>query len=66
MVKRSTNFIISCCVLHNICIMNDYVNDLNIENIEYNKRYFNTEQDPNDRMGSEIKRNIICNLLAFN
>lgn len=63
-VKRSANFIISCCVLHNICIMNsDY---LDVENEECNERHINNEQNPNDRMEGEIKRDIICNLLAFN
>lgn len=62
-VKRSANFIISCCVLHNICIMN---NDYLDENEEYNENHINNEQNMNDRMEGEIKRDIICNLLAFN
>jgi len=63
-VKRSANFIISCCVLHNICIMNnDY---LDVENEECNERHIYNEQNLNDRMEGEIKRDIICNLLAFN
>lgn len=66
-VKRSANFIISCCVLHNLCIMNnDNLNDLDIEDVEYNERHIYNEQNPNDRMDGEIKRDIICNLLAFN
>lgn len=69
-VKRSANFIISCCVLHNLCIMNnDILDDLdieNIENVEYNERRMYNEQNRNDRMEGEIKRDIICNILPFN
>lgn len=31
-----------------------------------NERHINNEQNPNDRIEGEIKRDIICNLLAFN
>ncbi|XP_025157702.1 putative nuclease HARBI1 isoform X2 [Harpegnathos saltator] len=66
-VKRSANFIISCCVLYNLCIINnDYLDNLDIENIEYNEGHVYNEQNPNDRMDGETKRDIICNLLAFN
>lgn len=70
-VKRSASFIISCCVLHNLCIINnDYLDDLNIENdeeyIENDERHIYNEQNPNDRIDGEIKRDIICNLLVFN
>jgi len=65
-VKRSANFIISCCVLHNLCIMNN--DDLNedIDDVEYNERHIYNEQNPNDRIEGEIKRDIICNVLPFN
>lgn len=66
-VKRSANFIISCCVLHNLCIINnDNLNDLDIEDVEHNERHIYNEQNPNDRMQGEIKRDIICNVLPFN
>jgi len=70
-VKRSANFIISCCVLHNLCIMNnDNLNDLHedIDDVEYNERHIYNEQNPNDmmRLEGEIKRDIICNILPFN
>ncbi|XP_025161621.1 putative nuclease HARBI1 isoform X3 [Harpegnathos saltator] len=56
-VKRSANFIISCCVLHNLYIINnDYLDNLDIENIEYNERHVYNEQNPNDRMDGETKR----------
>jgi len=62
-VKRSANFI-SCCVLHNLCIMNnDDLNDIDevdIDDVEYNERHIYNEQNPNDRIQGEIK-NIIYN-----
>ncbi|XP_018305733.1 putative nuclease HARBI1 [Mycetomoellerius zeteki] len=51
-VKRSSNFIISCCVLHNSCIMNDdYLNE-DIDDVEYNdvERHIYNEQNQNDRI----------------
>lgn len=64
-IKRTSNFIISCCVLHNICIMNnDHLDiDLDIVNAEYDERH--NEQNPNDRIHGEVKRDIICNLLSI-
>lgn len=67
-VKRSSNFIISCCVLHNSCIMNDdYLNE-DIDDVEYNdvERHIYNEQNQNDRIQGEIKRDIVCNILPFN
>ncbi|XP_071580824.1 putative nuclease HARBI1 isoform X1 [Temnothorax nylanderi] len=65
-VKRSANFIISCCVLHNLCILNnDHLDNIE-EDVECNERQVYNEQNPNDRMEGEVKRDIICNLLAFN
>lgn len=68
-VQRASHFIISCCVLHNLCINNgdtlDYLEEENVENIVHIEDNFEEENihRNNDRTAGEEKRNLLCQLL---
>lgn len=66
-VDTTSKFILSCCVLHNLCIDNgDVWDDAVIENPINNQPEFINNNDPREnalrRLG-EIKRNHICVML---
>lgn len=68
-VERTSNFILACCVLHNLCLLN---NDLWIEDQQENEidnagevvlmnEYEESEHE--EKRQGEAKRNLICNIL---
>lgn len=68
-VGRTAKFIISCCVLHNICILN---NDFWTEYVDEDGGAFKenliqesapTETEANEKKSGEEKRRIICQTL---
>lgn len=61
-VERASKFIMSCCVLHNMCIDNndpleDIINEIN-DDCDVSQDH---NLDHNSRAQGERKRNLICN-----
>lgn len=66
-VRRSSQFIIACCVLHNLCIINadnlDDLEEVDVENAIQMENNFEEVNRNNDRIAAEVKRDLLCQLL---
>lgn len=71
-VQRCCKFIIACCTLHNLCLLDDdYFDDFleegSAEQFEHNEENFNfIEYDRHyrhDKIEGEEKRNLLCHIL---